>query len=255
MSWVSAHVFSQGSLDDMIVELAGPLLGETGFFLRYWEGGPHLRIRVRDTAAEVVVKQAESWLRDHPSEAVIDPEEYARLAETLAAREGVPDYARGMFPNDSVQLIPYRPEHDRYGTGASLEAVEGHFHESSRIALELLAARLPHGRRDTAWLTMLLAAWEVTGPEPGPVAPADERLASLAVHARKVVAQGTSGGVVGGWHASVRKLAGELERAGFEQERVARTVDLCAHLLANRLGIRVHEEARLRAMGRRAVRA
>ncbi|MFG1698024.1 thiopeptide-type bacteriocin biosynthesis protein [Nonomuraea sp. NPDC049309] len=269
MSWVSVHVFSQGPLDHMITELAGPLLGDDGFFLRYWEGGPHLRIRVKSHPAEHVVARAEAYLREHPSEAVIDPEEYARLAATLAAREGLSGHTGRLYPNDSVHLIPYRPEHHRYGTGRSLDAAERHFHESSRIALELIRSGLPPARRGAAWLTMLLVAWQVAGegrmfaPPPGaPVdAPYDEatraRLAALAAHARTVTAQpppSEPSGVVATWYASIARLAGELAAAGFDARRTGETVDLAAHLLANRLGIRVQEEARLRHLATGAVR-
>ncbi|MGW0200982.1 lantibiotic dehydratase C-terminal domain-containing protein [Nonomuraea sp. NPDC003201] len=276
MSWVSVHVFSQGPLDDMISGLAGPLLGDDGFFLRYWEGGPHLRIRVRSHPAEHVVERAEAYLRERPSEAVIDPEEYARLAATLAAREGVPGYARRLYPNDSAHLIPYRPEHDRYGTGRSLDAVERHFHDSSVIALQLIEAGLGHERRSVAWLTMLLVAWQVAGEgrmfgPPGEVAPGGllgppgdagfhvvrERLVALVEHARAVTQeppQSEPRGVVAAWYASIARLAEELAAAGFDAARAGATVDLAAHLLANRLGIRVQEEARLRHLASRAAR-
>ncbi|MBB5777013.1 lantibiotic dehydratase C-terminal domain-containing protein [Nonomuraea jabiensis] len=264
MSWVSVHVFSQGPLDDMITGLAGPLLGDDGFFLRYWEGGPHLRIRVRSHPAEHVVERAEAYLREHPSEAVIDPEEYARLAATLAAREGVPGYTRRLYPNDSAHLIPYRPEHDRYGTGRSLDAVERHFHDSSVIALQLIEAGLGHERRSVAWLTMLLVAWQVAGegtafgpPADAGVQVAPERMSALVEHARAVTqapAPDEPRGVVAAWYASIARLAEELGAAGFDAGRTGATVDLAAHLLANRLGIRVQEEARLRHLASRATR-
>ncbi|MEU6777713.1 lantibiotic dehydratase C-terminal domain-containing protein [Nonomuraea angiospora] len=237
MSWVSVHVFSQGPLDDMISGLAGPLLGDDGFFLRYWEGGPHLRIRVRSHPAEHVVERAEAYLREHPSEAVIDPEEYARLAATLAARDLVPGYTQRLYPNDSAHLIPYRPEHGRYGTGRSLDALERHFHDSSVIALQLIEAGLGNERRGAAWLTMLLVAWQVAGegrmfgPPGGLLGPpgdagfpvARERLVALVEHARTVTQEPPLSelrGVDGGDRGSGRASAGQ--QAGDPVQREAR---------------------------------
>ena len=50
-TWISAHIFHAGDLDALITRVAGPLVSDLNpegfFFLRYWEGGPHLRLRMR----------------------------------------------------------------------------------------------------------------------------------------------------------------------------------------------------------------
>ena len=53
-SWLSLHFFHHGDLDRLLVECVGPLvlaLKREGaiaesFFLRYWNGGPHIRLRL-----------------------------------------------------------------------------------------------------------------------------------------------------------------------------------------------------------------
>ncbi|ADG87278.1 hypothetical protein TBS_27110 [Thermobispora bispora] len=282
--WVSAHIFHQGPLDRLVTEVAGPLfvelaaagLSTQGFFLRYWEGGPHLRFRVRllpgADAAEtrrLIRERACAYLRRYPSQDVLDREEYARLAEVLAAREGLTGHARELYPNDSVQFISYRPEHHRYGRGPSLEAVERHFAESSRIALELLHAGLTIPQRGAVWLTMLMATWLLAGSRgedafrPWPDARKEqafdrerERLTGLARHARQLTLRPPdpeAQGVLAAWHGSVARLADALAASGFTATRTATVLDLCAHLLANRLGIRIQDEARLRYLASRAL--
>ena len=52
--WISAHVFYSDGLDRLLTEAVRPLVGEliaarlvrAYFYLRYWDGGPHLRLRV-----------------------------------------------------------------------------------------------------------------------------------------------------------------------------------------------------------------
>jgi thiopeptide-type bacteriocin biosynthesis protein len=55
--WISLHVFYTGPLDRVITEAVGSLVGtftskgsiDGYFFLRYWESGPHLRLRLHPT--------------------------------------------------------------------------------------------------------------------------------------------------------------------------------------------------------------
>src|SRR5689334_16190255 len=68
-SWMSAHLYYQGPLDLLLRELVVPLVRDLGgrgllaqhFFLRYWQGGPHLRLRLRPVerdGAPAVVRRA-----------------------------------------------------------------------------------------------------------------------------------------------------------------------------------------------------
>jgi thiopeptide-type bacteriocin biosynthesis protein len=59
--WVSLHVFYSGDADPMMVEAVRPLVArlredgliEAWFFIKYWKGGPHLRLRFKPVSAEV----------------------------------------------------------------------------------------------------------------------------------------------------------------------------------------------------------
>src|SRR5215475_1105633 len=86
--WVSAHVFYQGDLTELLVNgivpltrelthdgMAALLCGTPGwFFLRYWEGGPHLRLRVlpalrcdRAVIEALITERLGQHLREQPS--------------------------------------------------------------------------------------------------------------------------------------------------------------------------------------------
>jgi len=262
MTWVSLHVFHHGDLDALLVDGVRPLVGELHrrslidgfFFLRYWEGGPHVRIRLSSTAGDRVRDLATDRLRAHlaahPSQAPTGTGDYGELAARLAAREGMTAYLREPMPNDTVHEIAYRPETGRYGDGASLARAERHFVESSRIALGLIAAGTTRAQRQTVAFSALLLARH------GRRLPAPARHDAYEPHylrtrdvlhdlARRTdeVAAGTSplpaDGALTAWWRTVRTLP---------DPRVA---DLCAHLFCNRLGIGPDDERCLRYLAAR----
>jgi hypothetical protein len=173
--WVSVHAFHQGDQDALLTGGVAPTvaaLTESGharrwFFLRYWEGGPHLRVRVQPMPSRgAAVRRAllvglGSYLREHPSTPWLDEKSYAAMAAALARSERLAGFEPALRKNDSAALVPYRPEHDVYGRGASLAAVEHHFAESSRLAIEVIAAGgLPATRRGLALSTGMLTLAE-----------------------------------------------------------------------------------------------
>lgn len=171
--WVSAHVFHRGDLDGLLLTAVEPLVDELSragaigswFFLRYWEGGPHLRVRLRPAtgaAAEEVRRAALErfgrHLRDNPAPpvpaGVLDA--YRAVAERWARAERLDDYDRQVRTTDSVEFVTYHPEQSVYGERAALRAAESHFAESSALALRLLRAGLPAARLRAAGLGMLM---------------------------------------------------------------------------------------------------
>lgn len=282
--WVSVHAYYHGDLDTLLLGGVAPLLAELragglverSFFLRYWDGGPHLRLRLlppsdsdsdlvtagtadtADTAdsAEVerlALDRLRRYLASHPAPESTAVAGYPRLAPRLAGREGVTDYLRQPLPNNTVHAIAYAPETDRYGEGPALAAVEDHFAESSRIALGLIAAGATMGHRHTTALCAIMLGWLAAGRAPAPVTDPEleERyLASrAALHTLTVrvaeIANGTStlpaSGALTAWWRSIGA------------EPVRRVADLCAHLLCNRLGLSYPDERTVRKLAARAV--
>jgi hypothetical protein len=188
-SWTALHAYYHGDLSAPLTAAvapamralsAGGLLGRW-FFVRYWEGGPHLRIRLlpreasRDAALAVVSTALESYLNAHPAGDRVGLEPYVVLAAELARREGRTDYERTLCPPDRVVAADYRPEHEVYGKGAWMDAVERHFCESSELAVRIIEQRPSLSRRRGLALSAGLLAWAVYEPRLGLLASAVQR--------------------------------------------------------------------------------
>ncbi|MGI5282699.1 lantibiotic dehydratase C-terminal domain-containing protein [Nonomuraea polychroma] len=276
-AWVSAHAFYHADLDQLIVHAVSPLvteltakqLMERYFFLRYWDGGLHLRLRVLPTNAaarqrvhELIGDRFREYFAVNPATGRQSPEEYARMARLLARREGVAAYEPLPFPTNTLRYIPYQREHARYGYGADVEAVERHFDDSSRIALDLLARGPSQDQRASAGLAMILITWFTGGrPQGGrPSAGVPDKVIDLARQMRLLATRAAE--LPGqwplvGWARSVADLAGTLaaqrETQPVEGPQTGEVLDLCAHLVCNRLGISPALEGRLRQLAARAV--
>jgi hypothetical protein len=171
--WVAAHVFHRGDQDLLVTRALAPLCEELGadawFFLRYWEGGPHVRLRLLTTAPTDEVRAAVArtcarHLTDHPS----PPDdwsqrEYEAVARRRARGERMTRWDRRLRPVDTVEFAAYEPEYHAYGDGRALRAVERHFTDSSRVAVRLLTTR--HDRRAAAALAMVTLAVAVCEPD------------------------------------------------------------------------------------------
>lgn len=127
--WSSLHVHLVGGQaveDRCLVDIVAPALRATGqpwFYVRYWEGGPHLRVRTRAATDE---------LRDR----------LGAFATTAGGR---------------VVDVPYVPETPRYGGPAGLVCSEAFFHDSSELATELVARTPDAGTRVGLALDLLTA--------------------------------------------------------------------------------------------------
>ncbi|MYW31051.1 lantibiotic dehydratase C-terminal domain-containing protein, partial [Streptomyces sp. SID2119] len=132
-TWLSLHCFLRSAPEDVdafLTEGVAPLLDGLGagdwFFIRYDEGGHHLRLRVRGVS---------------PARAASLPEALARLAERVPVAESVGGQevggqdAHGQAEHAEVRVEPYVPETARYGGPAALPVAEEVFILSSRVAV------------------------------------------------------------------------------------------------------------------------
>ncbi|GAA0550977.1 thiopeptide-type bacteriocin biosynthesis protein [Chitinophaga japonensis] len=126
--WLSAHLFYAGHPHVLLNQLVTPLLQSSGlnaFFIRYWDGGPHIRLRIHVKAAAVQTVKAlqeaaaRSFFAQHPSQ-----------------RDDTQYRSRPLLPNDTLQYIPYQPETERYGNAQSIGWAEQQFIASSRYVLQ-----------------------------------------------------------------------------------------------------------------------
>ncbi|WP_433125500.1 lantibiotic dehydratase C-terminal domain-containing protein [Micromonospora sp. CA-240977] len=233
--WLSVHLFYQGDLDPLLTGLVGPVgqeLSEAGlvrqtFFLRYWDGGPHVRWRLRPTEPgaglplrNLLRERCQDWLAAHPSPTLLDAETYERSADRLAHWEQTGRPHR-LQPNNTMAFVPYVREESRYGTGSSAAAVEQHFAESTELALELLGLRPALTTRDTAAFAAIMLTWFVAADERSDLLTA---LAEQTASWTDLVADTAPGVSVPQRFArqreSLRRTAAQLRRLVREQDRL-----------------------------------
>ncbi|GLF97398.1 lantibiotic dehydratase C-terminal domain-containing protein [Streptomyces yaizuensis] len=151
-----AHLHLPPSLHTAFLnDTVAPLLRAEGlwdhfFFLRYWQGGPHLRLRMlcgpgagSAAAAERVVAALARSLPEFDSGA---REEYAyglTLQAELARLEQEEETAG--LPLGSVDRAPYAPEYRKYGGPQGVAIAETVFRETSVAVLGLLAEQAARG--------------------------------------------------------------------------------------------------------------
>lgn len=168
-SWVSAHLFYHADQDAVIVGVIKPAverlrsagIAEGFFFLRYWEGGPHVRLRVLtsspDEARAIIEETAATFYTTSPSTSTMSQQDYDENAANLAALEEMADYDRKLHPDNSVAFIDYVPETEVFGKGASLEAVERQLMATSALAVALIARGRTAGQRAMDAFAMMAA--------------------------------------------------------------------------------------------------
>ncbi|QBD82992.1 lantibiotic biosynthesis protein [Ktedonosporobacter rubrisoli] len=169
-NWLSIHIFYASNPLPLLTEMLEPLVNslrahgliQRYFFIRYWQEGPHVRLRLLLTERameERVKREAEevinAYLRRRP--ALYDAEneqmqsfykdmyiiEYGQQKwdETYGTEGRMP-----LRPNNSLHYIDYEPEYNRYGGREGVEVAEWHFEKSSEIVLKLISSTNLHVR-------------------------------------------------------------------------------------------------------------
>lgn len=156
-SWRAWHIFlaDRASTDRFLLEVIRPEIArlrdlqEIGqwFYIRYWENGPHIRLRLNGVDDQKFA-QLGDYLRLHAQEyAARDVSADTRFQQGVkfdgwhADPSAIPWFAQG-----EVHEIEYEPELRRYGGKSGLEVAEALFGLSSEIALKVIEAT----RGDTA---------------------------------------------------------------------------------------------------------
>jgi thiopeptide-type bacteriocin biosynthesis protein len=156
------HVFADEHLDSLLVGWCRPLVQElvrreviTGFFLiRYWNGGPHVRLRLAasDVDHPALADEARAMLERHLAGragmgfcAELSPKAYTEQAAEMARAEsavaGLNLSVEAVEPLQqprTLQVRKYQFNAQRYGGEAARSTVEEHFQRSSQLALRLL---------------------------------------------------------------------------------------------------------------------
>lgn len=119
------------------------------FFLRYWQRGPHVRLRIADLDDEVAGKVTDELATRLLSvtsatlpEERIDEIAYAAAAGPLAAvGEGAGPLDAGRLRRAGVHADTYAPETQRYGGPELIAVSEALFHSSSIAVARVCAGR------------------------------------------------------------------------------------------------------------------
>jgi thiopeptide-type bacteriocin biosynthesis protein len=129
--WVSAYIFHSLPFEKIIAEWLSPFLEYVTadhkithyFFIRYWERGAHLRVRLLlpDVGKRSVVE-------NHLLDSV---QNYFKLAG-------------GKEHQHRVEFATYQPEWDRYGGRLLMPVAEQHFVDSSKVVAELIRENYEH---------------------------------------------------------------------------------------------------------------
>ncbi len=178
-SWISAHLFYHGDLSALLVACIQPLIAsleeagliERCFFVRYWQGGPHLRLRLlprAESAAPQIVdavrRAATDYFQRYPAPDTLDHARYNEVSSHLSRMEYGHDQRIPLYPNNSLHFLPYTPEYAHYGGPQAMPFVEQHFSESSAIALTLLAQGANRNQRTAHSIAAMLLTAALASP-------------------------------------------------------------------------------------------
>jgi thiopeptide-type bacteriocin biosynthesis protein len=179
--WISLYVYYHEDPTPLLVKCLHPLAEELHqskqiqayFYVRYWEGGPHVRFRVlphpeinRDQLSSTIRHRIEQYLLEHPSEVVIDPERYAKASAYFSQFELGQVKPFELRPNNSVLEVTYVPEFQSYGGERAIPIVEEQFFASSQIGLQLLEQEISADRRIGRAMLMMLSGLHAFTPRP-----------------------------------------------------------------------------------------
>ena len=137
-TWLAAHLYYNEPWEEFLTKGVEPYirtLMRTGiasqyFFIRYWDRGPHLRLRFK--ADRTIIDQL---LRPNLQE------HFEHYFESRPSQRTEPHYPPDFpeqykwLPNNTLQWLPYEPEYERYGGSIGMAIAERQFQASSDIAL------------------------------------------------------------------------------------------------------------------------
>ena len=152
--WISYHVFywDTSSIDDLIINIFNEFSKEkirNFFFIRYWEGGPHIRIRVREEEdiTSLQVKHILSicllqTLKKYPNAKNITLDKIKFYRSTFTDGLKINPDKMEWYQNLQIVSKDYIPEISRYGGMEILPYSEHAFIASSKYVNSILNLHL-----------------------------------------------------------------------------------------------------------------
>lgn len=142
-NWLCAHLYYSSNHNKFLVEAVKPFvehalkcsLAENYFFIRYWEKGPHIRLRFLSSKAnskhdlkQKLYDHFNKYFELYPSSHYVNSSVYEKNLS-----DGK------VFPDNSIQFIEYEPELERYGGNAGMSISEKQFYSCSNTVLRILS--------------------------------------------------------------------------------------------------------------------
>lgn len=144
-TWLSAYLYYNEPWETFLINGVQPAVmhvldnqwASQFFFIRYWEKGPHVRLRFKGNTEELEAK-VKPYLIDHFNEYFTsfpsDRQEPNWLKDVSEERK--------WYPNNSIQFIKYEPEIERYGGDTGILIAENQFQASSETTFSIIAEGL-----------------------------------------------------------------------------------------------------------------
>lgn len=139
--WLAVHLFYNEPWEIFLLESVKPFvdtliqagIAEQYFFIRYWDQGPHIRLRIKGEAS-VLDNIVRPNIEEH-FQVYFESRPSFRIDPTY-----ISNYPEGSkwYPNDSIQFITYQQELDRFGGAKGILLAERQFQLSSEIVLETI---------------------------------------------------------------------------------------------------------------------
>jgi len=176
-AWTAWHLHldspAHTASDRVLTHVVAPLARATGhpwFFIRYWQGGPHIRLRVRDLSAAQADDLAQrlghglaQWGPRRNGELPVNDDAYADDAGRHARGETGDGRAVDELMPLGVYARSYEPELERYGGDQLMPASEEIFVHSSGLVSSLLPLLPTMQRRRGVALRLARASAESLG--------------------------------------------------------------------------------------------
>ena len=148
--WLSFFIYYYDDQDQLLTQCIRPLVDKLKtresfvqyFFIRYWDGGPHIRFRVNvqnddEALASLIETNIRTYMEVKPSTFVL-PEQVMREHFLRFSRLENVGVSFDVQPNNSLLQKKYEPEYVRYGGTKGTKCSEEHFFHSSELCMGLL---------------------------------------------------------------------------------------------------------------------
>lgn len=144
--WKAIHIYYYDNQDFLIMNGICPVLKKYNisdfFFIRYWEHGPHIRLRLLNldkNTFEAIKVKINTFIKSKPSDIRIIEDEYCKLSADYAKKENINKKSISyMLPNNTLHNAAYTPEIEKFHGEEGVTIAEDEFIYSSALAVNIL---------------------------------------------------------------------------------------------------------------------